>query len=223
MKNRNMMRVIFTLLLTLTVCLHATAQDRKTIQRGMSRQQVTEILGRPHTKGFNDYGEHWEYTKIRGGLFNAREALIAIDFDHNGRVAQYWESPLVPMNSTPPSGHTLPPSYGYGSSRYPYSALDLPMMIDEEPFRILYNKVKGKSFSSEQLDLIEMASLGCYYSCEQCVAMMKLFSFDDDRLSVLRLMVNRLVDMQNVSQIYRLFTFDINRNEAMQLVERVIR
>lgn len=92
--------------------------------------------------------------------------------------------------------------------------------LSNQAFSILYNKVKKASFDDNKLDLIEVASLGCYYSCSQTVRMMKIFTFADERLKVLNLMAPRIVDPQNAIDIYKLFSFDSDKDKAGEIMRR---
>ena len=65
--------------------------------------------------------------------------------------------------------------------------------LSDEKFAILYNKVKNASFDDRKMDLIEVASLGAFYSCEQCASIMSIFSFGDKKLAALRLMTPRIL------------------------------
>ena len=44
----------------------------------------------------------------------------------------------------------------------------MELRLSDDKFAILYNKVKNTSFDDRKMDLIEVASLGAFYSCEQC-------------------------------------------------------
>ena len=66
--------------------------------------------------------------------------------------------------------------------------------LSDEKFAILYDKVKNASFDDRKIDLIEVASLGAFYSCEQCASIMGIFSFGDKKLAALRLMAPRIID-----------------------------
>lgn len=92
--------------------------------------------------------------------------------------------------------------------------------LSNQAFSILYNKVKKASFDDNKLDLIEVASLGCYYSCSQTIRMMKIFTFADERLKVLNLMAPRIVDPQNAIDIYKLFSFDSDKDKAGEIMRR---
>ena len=65
--------------------------------------------------------------------------------------------------------------------------------LSDEKFAVLYNKVKNASFDDRKMDLIEVASLGAFYSCEQCASIMSIFSFGDKKLAALRLMAPRIL------------------------------
>ena len=90
--------------------------------------------------------------------------------------------------------------------------------LDDASFNILYNKVKKASFDDNKFDLIEVASLGCYYSCAQVVRIMKIFSFDDSKMKVLSMMAPRIVDLQNATDIYRIFTYDSDKENAANIL-----
>lgn len=74
-------------------------------------------------------------------------------------------------------------------------------------------------FEEEKKDFIEVASLGCYYSCSQCAQILRIFTFDDDKYSVLELMASRIIDLQNVNLIYQQFTFDDARQKAANILQ----
>jgi len=66
--------------------------------------------------------------------------------------------------------------------------------------------------------LIEVASLGGYFSCQQAASLMRMFSFDDKRLKVLRIVAPHIVDVQNAGDIYKLFTFDSGKQKAGEIL-----
>lgn len=80
--------------------------------------------------------------------------------------------------------------------------------------------MRRASFNDNKFDLLEVAGLGCYYSCEQTARMIKLFTFSDDQLKVLRLMAPRIIDPQNAIIIYNLFTFDSEKVKAGEIILR---
>ena len=90
--------------------------------------------------------------------------------------------------------------------------------LSDEKFAVLYNKVKNASFDDRKMDLIEVASLGAFYSCEQCVSMMSIFSFGDKKLAALRFMAPRIIDPHHAYLIYESLTFQREKEEAARII-----
>ena len=82
----------------------------------------------------------------------------------------------------------------------------------------LYNKVKKASFDDNKFDLIEVASLGCYYSCAQTVSMMNIFTFGDSKMKALRLMAPHIIDLQNAIIIYQQFSFESEKQKVGEIL-----
>ena len=90
--------------------------------------------------------------------------------------------------------------------------------LSDEKFTILYNKVKNASFDDRKMDLIEVASLGAFYSCEQCASIMSILSFGDKKLAALRLMAPRIIDPHRAYLIYDKLTFQSEKDEAARII-----
>ena len=90
--------------------------------------------------------------------------------------------------------------------------------LSDEKFAVLYNKVKNASFDDRKMDLIEVASLGAFYSCEQCASIMSIFSFGDKKLTALRLMAPRIIDPHRADLIYDKLTFQSEKDEAARII-----
>ena len=90
--------------------------------------------------------------------------------------------------------------------------------LSDEKFTILYNKVKNTSFDAPKMDLIEVASLGAFYSCEQCASIMSIFSLGDKKLAALRLMAPRIIDPHRAYLIYDKLTFQSEKDEAARII-----
>ena len=95
--------------------------------------------------------------------------------------------------------------------------------LDDASFAKLYNKVESATFDDNKFDLLEMASLGCCYSCEQTARVMRLFSFGDKQLKVLSMMASRIVDPQNAIVIYDVLTFDSEKSKAGEIMRNARR
>ena len=94
----------------------------------------------------------------------------------------------------------------------------MELRLSDDKFAILYNKVKNTSFDDRKMDLIEVASLGAFYSCEQCATIMSIFSFGDKKLAALRLMAPRIVDPHHAYIIFDQLSFQSEKDKAARII-----
>ena len=217
MKRNEVMALIATTILMFAVCLSASAKGKRNVERGMTKQEVIAILGEPKLTSFNIYGDKWEYAKYNN-LFGDSK-YITVFFDRNGKVVQYDTRIIEPNSQTSnvqQPQHPTPPIYDGRCD--PDGRMDYGYCLDDASFSKLYNKVKQASFNDNKFDLIEVASLGCYYSCTQVVRIMKIFPFDDEQLKALKMMAPHIVDLQNTGLIYKVFSFDSEKEKAEGII-----
>ena len=216
MKRNDWMALIATTILMFAVCLSASAKGKRNVERGMTKQEVIAILGEPKLTSFNIYGDKWEYAKYNN-LFGDSK-YITVFFDRNGKVVQYDTRIIEPNSQTSnvQQPHPTPPLYDGRCD--PDGRMDYGYCLDDASFSKLYNKVKQASFNDNKFDLIEVASLGCYYSCTQVVRIMKIFPFDDEQLKALKMMAPHIVDLQNTGLIYKVFSFDSEKEKAEGII-----
>ena len=216
MKRNEVMALIATAILMFAVCLSASAKGKRNVERGMTKQEVIAILGEPKLTSFDMYGDKWEYAKYNN-LFGDSK-YITVFFDRNGKVVQYDTRIIEPNSQTSnvQQPHPTPPLYDGRCD--PDGRMDYGYCLDDASFSKLYNKVKQASFNDNKFDLIEVASLGCYYSCAQVVRIMKIFPFDDEQLKALKMMAPHIVDLQNTGLIYKIFSFDSEKDKAEEII-----
>lgn len=216
MKRNEVMALIATTILMFAVCLSASAKGKRNVERGMTKQEVIAILGEPKLTSFDMYGDKWEYAKYNN-LFGDSK-YITVFFDRNGKVVQYDTRIIEPNSQTSnvQQPHPTPPLYDGRCD--PDGRMDYGYSLDDASFSKLYNKVKKASFDDNKFDLIEVASLGCYYSCAQVVRIMKIFPFDDEQLKALKMMAPHIVDLQNTGLIYKVFSFDSEKEKAEGII-----
>ena len=217
MKRNEVMALIATTILMFAVCLSASAKGKRKVERGMTKQEVIAILGEPKLTSFDMYGDKWEYDKCNY-LFGDSK-YITVFFDRNGKVVQYDTKIIEPNSQTSnvqQPQHPTPPIYDGRCD--PDGRMDYGYCLDDASFSKLYNKVKQASFNDNKFDLIEVASLGCYYSCTQVVRIMKIFPFDDEQLKALKMMAPHIVDLQNTGLIYKVFSFDSEKEKAEEII-----
>ena len=217
MKRNEVMALIATSILMFAVCLSASAKGKRNVERGMTKQEVIAILGEPKLTSFDMFGDKWEYAKYNN-LFGDSK-YITVFFDRNGKVVQYNTRIIEPnsqQSNVQQPQHPTPPLYDGRCD--PDDRMDYGYSLDDASFSKLYNKVKQASFNDNKFDLIDVASLGCYYSCAQEVRIMKILPFDDEQLKALKMMAPHIVDLQNTGLIYKVFSFDSEKEKAEEII-----
>ena len=90
--------------------------------------------------------------------------------------------------------------------------------MHEKDFQFLYKIIKKKSFDDDRMEILSVGVLDNYFTCQQCVRLMSLYKFDDDKLKILRIMAGHLVDMNNHNDILKQLDFDSNRRKALDIL-----
>lgn len=91
-------------------------------------------------------------------------------------------------------------------------------LVDEVWFQGFLSRVKGQVFSDDKNRLILVAAETRFFNVSQARRLMELYTFDDDRLRVLRIIARRIVGLENADRIIELFTFDRGREAARDLL-----
>ncbi len=134
------------------------------IQKGMSRQEVTKILGTPEYRRFDRDIEEWEYSRVLSGKSNISRTQIVVTFE-GGRV--------VAMDSFSGEPRTLPvvPSEVVIDSPAPVYVGDAPRRLPA-----FYEKVKSRPFKDDQIEMMRTVARNNSLNCVQCASLMALYT-----------------------------------------------
>lgn len=189
----------FTLLclLLLTACgsIYWSSANAMKIQKGMTPQEVIAAIGKPDQRRFNSNVEEWEYT-------SSDHSTVVIDFT-NGRVSS-MDTFKKPQFINPVPG---------------------PGVIASEPqddafFQRLYNNVKRATFSDDKQKALHQYLGDADISCSECARLLKLFSFDDDKVKALKYMAPHLANNE-FEVILDCFTFQSGKDKAYDILKRI--
>ena len=90
--------------------------------------------------------------------------------------------------------------------------------MSEKDFQFLYKIIKKKSFDDDRMEILSVGVLDNYFTCQQCVRLMSLYKFDDDKLKILRIMTGHIVDLKNHNDILKQLDFGSNRRKALEIL-----
>lgn len=212
------MKVKSIILLTIVIgSLFSCGTTSKTalmkIEKNMSKREVTNLLGSPDYRRFDKDMEEWEY--IKQDPLSTTKTIIIINFENDKVIflnsfngTEYTEPPMAvyPPNAGPGS-IPIPPNARPGQAENRY----------EREFQQLYDKVKKTPFKEDQLEVLRMGSKNKRFTCEQCIRLMSIYPFDDDRLDVLKIVAPRIVDGENYVEIINSLSFLSSQDKARKL------
>ena len=90
--------------------------------------------------------------------------------------------------------------------------------MSEKDFQFLYKIIKKKSFDDDRMEILSVGVLDNYFTCQQCVRLMSLYKFDDDKLQILRIMAGHIVDLENHHDILMRLDFESNKLKALYIL-----
>ena len=90
--------------------------------------------------------------------------------------------------------------------------------MNEKDFQFLYKIIKKKSFDDDRMEILSVGVLDNYFTCQQCVRLMSLYKFDDDKLKILRIMAEHIVDLENHHDILMRLDFESNKQKALDIL-----
>lgn len=188
------------------------------IEKGMTKKEVVSLLGEPDFRRFDEQMEEWEYKKINA--LTSETTIVIVDFI-NERVSN--------MNSFNGDNYPTPPvavfppndgNYGEPYPPHPNGHGRPSRAVNEREFQQLYNKVKQKPFKDDQLELLEMGVSNKYFTCKQCVRLMSIYTFDDDKLEVLNIVAPQIIDFENQEEIIKSLSFISSEEKAEKRLRR---
>ena len=187
------------------------------IHNGMSQSEVSKLLGQPDYRRFNGDLEEWEYDKGIWG--NAGNTVIVVGFA-DGRVVNMDSfSSVTPPAATASSSveiNNRPINERYPSDRN-HRNFFLKKM-DQNAFDTFYSKVKTKTFADDKLELIKLKAADYSFSCKQCIKMMSLFTFDDEKMKVLEPLASGINDKENYDNVISELDYISSKEKAKRLL-----
>ena len=90
--------------------------------------------------------------------------------------------------------------------------------MHEKDFQFIYKIIKKKSFDDDRMEILSVGVLDNYFTCQQCVRLMSLYKFDDEKLKILRIMSGHIVDLENHHDILMRIDFDSNKLKALDIL-----
>ncbi|MCS2612427.1 DUF4476 domain-containing protein [Bacteroides fragilis] len=100
------------------------------------------------------------------------------------------------------------PGYGYD------------VVMNRAEFDRFLRTVKDKPFDSDRNKLIETTLVSTGFTSDQCLQLVKLFSFDSEKIKLMQAMYPRIVDKPNFYLVIESLTFQSDKNKMNEFVRK---
>ena len=92
---------------------------------------------------------------------------------------------------------------GYGYNR----------VMNDQLFQTFYKEMKNEAFKDDRMKLLNAALAGSDFTSAQCLQLTKLYTFDDDRMEIMKIMYPRIVDKEAFFTVINTLTFSSSKEK----------
>ena len=129
-------------------------------------------------------------------------------FDGRG-VTEIWvdgrDNMRLERPGRPEQGEHRP---GYGYNR----------VMNDQLFQTFYKEMKNEPFKDDRMKLLNAALAGSDFTSAQCLQLTKLYTFDDDRMEIMKIMYPRIVDKEAFFTVINTLTFSSSKEKMKDFI-----
>ena len=92
---------------------------------------------------------------------------------------------------------------GYGYNR----------VMNDQLFQTFYKEMKNEPFKDDRMKLLNAALAGSDFTSAQCLQLAKLYTFDDDRMEIMKIMYPRIVDKEAFFTVINTLAFSSSKEK----------
>lgn len=129
-------------------------------------------------------------------------------FDGRG-VTEIWvdgRDNMRPERPGRPEQGEHRPGYGYNR------------VMDDQLFQTFYKEMKNEPFKDDRMKLLNAALAGSDFTSAQCLQLTKLYTFDDDRMEIMKIMYPRIVDKEAFFTVINTLTFSSSKEKMKDFI-----
>lgn len=97
---------------------------------------------------------------------------------------------------------------GYGCNR----------VMNDQLFQTFYKEMKNEPFKDDRMKLLNAALAGSDFTSAQCLQLTKLYTFDDDRMEIMKIMYPRIVDKEAFFTVINTLTFSSSKEKMKDFI-----
>ena len=86
-------------------------------------------------------------------------------------------------------------------------------VMNDQLFQTFYKEMKNEPFKDDRMKLLNAALAGSDFTSAQCLQLTKLYTFDDDRMEIMKIMYPRIVDKEAFFTVINTLTFSSSKEK----------
>ena len=129
-------------------------------------------------------------------------------FDGRG-VTEIWvdgRDNMRPERPGRPEQGEHRPGYGYNR------------VMNDQLFQTFYKEMKNEPFKDDRMKLLNAALAGSDFTSAQFLQLTKLYTFDDDRMEIMKIMYPRIVDKEAFFTVINTLTFSSSKEKMKDFI-----
>lgn len=107
-----------------------------------------------------------------------------------------------------------------GNRPYPGNRPSSNEVMGRQAFDRFFESLKRASFDSDKMELIKTALATADFTSAQCRKVVDLYSFDSEKLNIMKLMFPRIDDKENFVIVVDALSFSSNKNEMNAFIRK---
>jgi hypothetical protein len=120
--------------------------------------------------------------------------------------------PAQPVTQAPAKPQTPPPA------PMPVETTHTPMTSGE--FSGLVSNVENESFADDKLSVVRIAAKSHWFTMDQLIQLVGLFSFSEEKVESVRIVYPRVVDPENAHNLMSAFTFSDDKQAVQRIIDK---
>ena len=91
-------------------------------------------------------------------------------------------------------------------------------VMNDQLFQTFYKEMKNEPFKDDRMKLLNAALAGSDFTSAQCLQLTKLYTFDDDRMEIMKIMYPRIVDKEAFFTVINTLTFSSSKEKMKDFI-----
>jgi len=102
----------------------------------------------------------------------------------------------------------------------PEAKEEIKKAMGESSFQELLKSIENESFENTRTEILEDAAGRNYFTCQQLIDILKLFTFENNKIQACKIVYPKLVDQENFHMVYPSFTFSASKTEIKEWIKK---